>query len=294
MNEQPTLNAHNKDEFPTAGTNTPEKSRPHWLAWSLGLAGLLWLLALAISSACVGDISLLIFVICMLLGIFFLGFFVLGFVFSWMHKEIQWKVLRWSDIFGLLLWVLTLIPWNSNPKEFKLLNDMAQNYEEHQSKMESLVNYARNACDTNCFITIEWKWTGEIDRFHVQVDGHPDYNWDVSNDKRDSLIALAGLTKEELKIIRKKMKDCNCIWLETSNCGENPYSNLGFKRVGMGAYSYYIFDTVPSDSIQNNLAKAPSCIRYNERVFFEYGGGAFGPDSFSPAIKQKFLEQHKP
>ena len=163
--------------------------------------------------------------------------------------------------------------------------------------MDDLVNYARNACVPNCHITIELTLTGKVDRFHVQADGQPNYNWDVSNAQRDSLMALAGLTQAEFENIRKKMKACHCIWIETGTCsnsGGEPYSSLGYKRVGLGAYSYCIFDKVPSDSVQNDFAKAPSCIRYNERVFFEYGGGAFGPDSFSPAIKQKFLEQHKP
>lgn len=68
---------------------------------------------------------------------------------------------------------------------------------------------------------------------------------------------------------------------------------LGYKRVGMGAYSYHIFDAPPSDSFQEELAEDCQLIRYDERVFFEYSGGAIGRDTFDPDNKQKFLERHK-
>lgn len=299
MNEVPLVNNQTPSEVSSERTMDelkPKNSFLRWLIWSLGWIGLLGFLAFGISLLTASAFSFLIFFICTLIGGFLVAFFALGFIFSWKNKTTRWKVLRWADISGLAFVAFVFVFRCFLPQELQILNGMARNYEKHQNEMADLLNYTRNACDTPCYIGLEWEFN-KLSRFHIQVEGQESScNWNVPDTKRDSLMASVGLTKDELETIRKKMKDCHCIWLEihdSQNYYEQSYCSLGYKRVGFGAYSYRIFDAPPSDSFQKELAEDRQLVRYNERVFFEYGGGAIGPDTFEPDIKKKFLKRHK-
>ena len=298
MDQEPIANNPTPSELPperAIDKPRPENSFLRRLVWSLGWIGVLGFFALGISLLTASDYSFLIFFICILLGGFLLAFFTVGFVFSWKNKTTRWKVLRWTDILGLAFVVFVFVVRCCLPQEMEILNGMARNYDKHQNEMADLLNYTRNACDTPCYIQLEWEHN-KLSRFHIQVEGQKGSdNWNVSDMKRDSLMASIGLTKEEFETIRKKMKDCHCIWLEihdSQNYYEQSYCSLGYKRVVMFAYSYHIFDVPPSDSFQKELAEACQLIRYNERVFFEFAGGAIGRDTFNADIKKKFLERY--
>ena len=70
------------------------------------------------------------------------------------------------------------------------------------------------------------------------------------------------------------------------------YTNIGFRRVDMGMYSYRIYSRPMNAEEKKEYDEDPMFIPYTDRVVFEYGGGAIGPQTFGEEIKEEFMKKH--
>ena len=135
---------------------------------------------------------------------------------------------------------------------------------------------------------------GEISIFHVlgKNDSLRSNNWDVhSKDRIGSLMNVVGLNDEELKNIRRKLKKLGCISVETATT-HSDFVDIGFRRVDMGMYSYRIYSRPMNAEEKKEYDEDPMFIPYTDRVVFEYGGGAVGPQTFGEEIKEEFMKKH--
>ena len=63
--------------------------------------------------------------------------------------------------------------------------------------------------------------------------------------------------------------------------------------VGLGKYSYRIYNRSMNPEEKKEYDEDPMFIPYTDRVVFEYGGGAAGPQSFGEDIKEEFMKKHQ-
>jgi hypothetical protein len=91
----------------------------------------------------------------------------------------------------------------------------------------------------------------------------------------DSIIQSMGWTRETFRALKEKLDNADCIQIES---GEP--AKIGFKRSGMGMYSFNIFDKPIPDSLKAHYNDSCTYILVNDRLVLEYGGGAFGGQCF--------------
>ncbi len=80
-----------------------------------------------------------------------------------------------------------------------------------------------------------------------------------------------------------------CIGMEIDNYGLSPYATFRFRRVGMGMYSFRLYDEPLSRAQQDSQNADNRLIVYDDSTVFEFGGGVLGAQYF--VGKQEFLEK---
>lgn len=187
---------------------------------------------------------------------------------------------------------------------------MEKHYEKHAEELDELCSYALNALDDSCGVTLEWE-KGKLSRFHVchphnsntadvndtavqSTEGCHSHYWNEdARSKQDSLMQVVGLTEEEFDGIHKRLKKAGCISIEASRTTPHKVE-VGFRRVGFGCYYYIIYDTAMTDEEKARAMEWMELIPYNERVVFQFGGGAVGADAFGKEVRDEYMSKHKP
>ena len=141
---------------------------------------------------------------------------------------------------------------------------MAEHYEKYADEMHNVVEQTRRMLPDSTSLVIEF--------------GSQDYMAETD--------LLDNSQKENL---RQSLEDIGCIGIEVDKCGDRGYATLRFRRIGMGMYSFMLFDkpllTAQRDSINDDYRM----LFYNDSTAFEYGGGAIGNQRFLG--KEEFLEK---
>ena len=101
--------------------------------------------------------------------------------------------------------------------------------------------------------------------------------WDleIKTERMDSILKPIGWTRETLKTLKDKLDNADCIQIES---GEP--TKIGFKRSGMGMYSFNVFDKPIPDNLIEQYNDSWTYILVNKRLALEYGGGAIGSQCF--------------
>ena len=218
------------------------------------------------------------------------------------------KVIFFYGIFNVLLLTVYLI--FGKPQQECNPDIMEKHYEKHAVELDELCQYTVDVLNDNCGVTLEW-YRKKLHMFHVEVDGQYDCFWNEDAiSKQDSLMQVVGLTQEEMDGIHRRLKKVGCIGIEASRTAPDtavsrylyPLAPLSrthavtvwFRRVGMGRYDYIIHDAVMTDEEKKQAMEYLEFIPYNERVVFQFRGGAIGPQVFGKEIREKYLNKHKP
>ena len=173
---------------------------------------------------------------------------------------------------------------------------MAKHYEKNKKEMEELVEYADRALDDSTYVDLEFE-DGEAAIFHVSSKGNSNiasYWNDEAEQKKDSLMSVVGLTPEEYGNIRQRLDRIGCIGIKKDTSHPNGKTTLYFCRVGMGRYSFILFDNPINQEEKDEFMKSYEYIPYSDRVIFQYGGGAFGKQYFTKEEREEFLSKHQP
>lgn len=170
---------------------------------------------------------------------------------------------------------------------------MAKHYDEYHTNMKDLHSYMKDAIDNSCSIVIEFE-KKEPGIFHIAKGKEYSQHWNEDAIRlKDSLMVAIGLTPEEYKTIREKLKQMECIGIEYSQYTPEEIQ-IHFRRVGMGRYSYNIYSRPLTEEEKCNAIEDYALIPYNEHCIFEYGGGAIGLQTFTNEVKYNFMKNHQP
>ena len=214
------------------------------------------------------------------------------FIKSFSFANTSWKVyFAWG-----LVDVLLVVGYNIFVAPDTVCNPdiMAEHYEKNAVKMKELIQYTNQALDDSAAIQLEFEH-GDISIFHVSSkrDSLWSNHWDEdAEDKKDSLRAVVGLTSDELEEIEDRLDEMGCIGIRVRK--HRASCTIDFRRVGMGLYSYILFDEPMDEKEKEYYMGDPAYIPYSETVVFEYGGGAIGLQVFPRDQRDSFLVAHKP
>ena len=173
---------------------------------------------------------------------------------------------------------------------------MAEHYEKNKKEMEELVEYADRALDDSTYVDLEFEG-GEVAMFHISSkgDSYIRQSWNGEAVRRkDSLMKVVGLTPEEYEEISHHLDRMGCIGIEKDISHPNGKTVIYFRRVGMGMYSFILFDNPINQEEKDRFMKGGEYIPYSDRVIFQYGGGAFGKQYFTTEEREEFLSKHQP
>lgn len=220
-----------------------------------------------------------------------IGASIVLFIKSFSFANTSWKVyFVWGVIDILLVVVYNVF---EAPNTVCDPDIMAEHYEKNAVKMKELVQYTNQALDDSATIQLEFKH-GDISIFHVSSKNVSwSERWDKDAEgKKDSIMALVGLTTDELEEIQDRLDELGCIGIITRK--DRASCEIWFRRVAMGLYSYILYDEPMSEENKEYYMEDPAYIPYSETVVFEYGGGAIGPQVFPSNQRDSFLSVHKP
>ena len=220
-----------------------------------------------------------------------IGASIVLFIKSFSFANTSWKVyFVWGVIDILLVVVYNVFEAPNNVCDPDI---MAEHYEKNALKMKELIQYTNQALDDSAAIQLEFEH-GDISIFHVFSKNISwSEHWDKDAEgKKDSLMALVGLTPDELEEIQDRLDELGCIGIRVGK--HRASCTIDFRRVAMGLYSYILFDEPMDEKEKEYYMGDPAYIPYSETVVFEYGGGAIGPQTFPSAQRDSFLSAHKP
>ena len=60
----------------------------------------------------------------------------------------------------------------------------------------------------------------------------------------------------------------------------------------MGQYSFRLYPNQMNEEQKQKALSDGHFIPYDDTLLLMFGGGAFGPDEFSPEVKKDYLEKH--
>ena len=176
-------------------------------------------------------------------------------------------------------WVMLISAFGGFDKDYSI-TDLKENFEENKAAIYELKKYYREIVPDEYFVEIEFENDNTLGRFGIK-----DYNsnrpmfleWDleIKTERMDSILKPIGWTRETLKTLKVKLDNADCIQIES---GEP--TKIGFKRSGMGMYSFNVFDKPIPDNLIEQYNDSCTFILVNKRLALEYGGGAIGSQCF--------------
>jgi hypothetical protein len=165
------------------------------------------------------------------------------------------------------------------------VTDLKENFQKNEIKIYELKKYFNEIVPKNRFVEIEFENDNTLTRFGIKAldttAGDPNgpmfLEWDLktNTERMDSIIATMGWTKETLRTLKEKLDEADCIQIES---GEP--TKIGFKRSGMGMYSFNVFDKPIVDSLKLYYDERCTYILASDKLVLEYSGGAIGPQCF--------------
>lgn len=93
---------------------------------------------------------------------------------------------------------------------------------------------------------------------------------------------------KQLDKLKEQIEGVGCIGIETDNRGKSDCTTIRFRRIGMGMYSFRLYDRPLTRNQQDSINADPCLIVYNDSTVFEFGGGVFGVQHF--VGKDEFLK----
>ncbi len=168
-------------------------------------------------------------------------------------------------------------------KKYYTKEDLIESYDKKEQEISQLINYFKTIIPDSTNIEIEFTSDEIIGIFHVSKGEMKNDNFDIKihSSETKHLLKELNWTSKELTCLKEKLDAADCISISSGD----PIS-VGWKRIGMGLYSYYIFDKNLPDSLITEYNDKCTYIFYKENIVFHYGGGAIGPNCF-PGIHGK-------
>lgn len=194
------------------------------------------------------------------------------------------KTLVAISIIGLLIILVFIFVCNyianafgTNDKVYTQ-KELIENYNFNEFKISQLSQFYSSICPANKIVEIEFENDNTISRITISEKNKVDYqewNFKIDSHIADSIFATIHWNKNTLRLLKEKLDEANCI-----SISNNEPFEIGFKRSGLGMYSFLKFNKPMNDSLKKMFSNHCEFLIYNERVVFKYGGGAIGSDCF--------------
>ena len=131
---------------------------------------------------------------------------------------------------------------------------MERHLTKKQDAMLAAINYTHQALAKDSKVTIEFSH-GRLERFNGTYSA-------IDEADLQQKMRFVGLTKEEMRNIRRMLRQAGCIGITT----HADYTELWFRRVGFGLYLYRFYNRpIPADEWDKMDC---SLIPYNNTVVF--------------------------
>ena len=155
---------------------------------------------------------------------------------------------------------------------------MERHLAKKQDAMLAAIDYTHQALAKDSRVTIEFHH-GKVETFYINNGTYSA----IDEADLQQKMRFVGLTKEEMRNIRRLLRQAGCIGITT----HTDYTELWYRRIGFGLYSYRFYSKpIPHDK-RNEMMNDCSLIPYNDTVVFEYASGAIGSICF--AEKEEYL-----
>ncbi|WP_417884772.1 hypothetical protein [Zunongwangia sp.] len=176
--------------------------------------------------------------------------------------------------------ILILSAFGGFDKDYSV-SELKENFEENKTEIYELKKYFNEIVPKNRIVEIEFKDNNTLGRFGIKaLDSKSlipnktiflDWNLKISTAKMDSIIKPIEWSRETLKKLKEKLDKVDCIQIES---GEP--TKIGFKRSGMGMYSFNVFSKPIQDKLIEEYKDSCRYILVNKKFVLEYGSGALG------------------
>ena len=201
------------------------------------------------------------------------------------------KIFKWILVLlgiGLLIFIgyilMIVSAFGGFDKDYSV-SELKENFNANKKEIYELKRYFNKIVPKNRFVEIEFEDDNTLFRFGIDpldsTAGNPNgpmfLEWDlkINNLQMEKIIKPLGWTCETLKVLKYKLDKANCIQIES---GEP--TKIGFKRSGMGMYSFNVFDKPITDKEKVKYNDSCTYIFANDRLVLEFGGGAIGSQCF--------------
>ncbi|MFR3188279.1 MAG: hypothetical protein ACLTOV_10280 [Phocaeicola sp.] len=226
----------------------------------------IWLLVLLSDSLSTNEWHLITWMVLTVFYFFItipvLGFWIYSFIKAVRTRTKTNNILLFFHIADLLL--LGTAIYRANHRDCNA-NIMAEHYEMDGAWMRNIAKYERLILPDSTRLVIEF---GE-----------------------DECIPQADyLNKRFLKKLKTYLDDVGCIGIEIDNYQLKDYTKFRFRRVGMGIYSFRLYDRPLTLEQQDSLNANECLIVYNDSTVFEFGGGVLGGAQHFVG-KQEFIDK---
>ena len=233
----------------------------------------IWKVVQYVSAVCVMVATALcwwdefLFVVLMVLAGWLLLPMVVVVVVSWFMNLKVRKALFVLDSIALVFLIAYLTLGNAQQRCDADI--MERHLTKKQDAMLAAINYTHQALAKDSRVTIEFRH-GRVETFYINNGTYSA----IDEADLQQKMRFVGLTKEEMRNIRRMLRQAGCIGITT----HADYTELWYRRVGFGLYLYRFYNRpIPADEWDKMDC---SLIPYNNTVVFEYAGGAIGGDCF--------------
>lgn len=158
------------------------------------------------------------------------------------------------------------------------VSDLKEEYYLKEPEIADLIKYYNTIKPENYSVDIEFKNDEMLNRLTITTKDPSEIiyqNWDVSSSvlQTKEIRNLLGWEDREVRVLKKKLDKANCISVE-----DGEPLKIGFKRSGMGMFSFNIFQKANTNRKEYN--DGCEYILINKYLALQYGGGAIGNQCF--------------
>lgn len=200
-----------------------------------------------------------------------------------MSKTLKYILIGLGIILGLfsvgfvIINIMIASAFGAFDKDYSV-SDLKEEYNSKEKEIDDLILYFNQIKPKDKIVSIEFKDDKTLSRLQIDFKDSTKtifQQWDipVNNLLNPKLVKDLDWNDEKIKLLKKKLDKANCISIE-----DGEPIKIGFKRIGMGMYSFNIFQDKTTDIYKYN----DSCqyILVSRKLVLEYGGGAIGPQCF--------------
>lgn len=200
-----------------------------------------------------------------------------------MNKFLKYLVIICSVAAGLFIVCLVVMSimisaaFGSFDKSYSV-SELKEEYYSNKKEIQELIIYYNTIKPQNYIVEIEFKNNQLLTRLTILERNSSNVvyqKWDVHVDEIQSheLTKYLGWNTDDVKNLKEKLDKANCISLE-----EGEPMKIGFKRSGLGMFSFNIFQDKTTD--RNDYNDGCKYILIDRYLCLEYGGGAVGNQCF--------------